>query len=71
MKPVVQMTDNTADRAPDNQDVIDVYHRLQLKPGIQAGPTIGVISDPVCNPGVDRVTVRGFRTTLRYRVACD
>jgi tetratricopeptide (TPR) repeat protein len=64
MKPVVQMTDNPADRAPDNQDVIDVYHRLQLKPGIQAGPTIGVISDPVCNPGVDRVTVRGFRTRI-------
>ena len=67
----MQMTDNPADRALDKQGVIDAYHRLQLTPGVQAGPTIGGIFDPVCNPVVDRITVRGFRTTLRYRVACD
>jgi porin len=53
-----------ADRALDDQGVIDTYYRVQMTPEIQIGPTLEVIFDPVRNPDEDTVFVWGFRARV-------
>ena len=53
-----------ANRALDNQSMIDGYYRVQVTPEIQVGPTLQVIFDPVNNPVEDTVFIYGIRARV-------
>ncbi len=53
-----------ADRALDDQSMIDAYYRVQVTPEIQVGPTFQVIFDPVRNPDEDTIFIGGIRARI-------
>jgi porin len=53
-----------ADRALDDQSMIDTYYRVQVTPEISVGPTLQAIFDPVRNQDEDTVFVWGIRARM-------
>jgi len=52
--------------ALDDQEVIDVYYRVQVTPQIAMSPTVQMVIDPVRNQDEDVVWVFGLRTRFNF-----